>query len=205
MKKVLNSIFDRTFMTVLLMILQIVVLIFIILQLCNYFYLFYILFIIISIVIAISILSNDDTPDFKYPWVIIISVFPIFGGIFYLIYGRYRNKKKKYVVKKTKYLVQNENILKKLKKDLDVYSQVNYLSSKNNMPIYTNTKVSYFPTGEKAYKRMLLELKNAKKFIFIEYFIIKKGIMWNSILDILKEKAKDKVDIRIIYDDIGCS
>ena len=88
MKKVLNSIFDRTFMTVLLMILQIVVLIFIILQLCNYFYLFYILFIIISIVIAISILANDDTPDFKYPWVIIISVFPLFGGIFYLIYGR---------------------------------------------------------------------------------------------------------------------
>ena len=144
-------------MTVLLMILQIVVLIFIILQLCNYFYLFYILFIIISIVIAISILSNDDTPDFKYPWVIIISVFPIFGGIFYLIYGRYRNKKKKYVVKKSKYIYQDEKIIKKLKSDLDVYSQVNYVSSKNHMPVYNNSKVTYFPTGEKAFKRMLIE------------------------------------------------
>lgn len=205
MKKILGSIFSRTFTTILLMLLQVIILMFIMLELCNYFYIFYILFIGISIIIAISILSNNDTPDFKYPWVIVIAIFPIFGGIFYLIYGRYRNKKKKYVVKKSKYIYQDEKIIKKLKSDLDVYSQVNYVSSKNHMPVYNNSKVTYFPTGEKAFKRMLIELKNAKKFIFIEYYIIKQGIMWNSILEILKEKAKDKVDVRIIYDDIGCS
>ena len=51
---------------------------------------------------------------------------------------------------------------------------------------------------------MLEELKKAEKFIFFEYFIIKHGIMWNSILEILEEKAKKGLDVRVMYDDVGC-
>lgn len=58
--------------------------------------------------------------------------------------------------------------------------------------------------GEDMNKAMLEDLRKAEKFIFLEYFIIEEGIFWNGILDILKEKAKQGVEIRIVYDDVGC-
>ncbi len=50
--------------------------------------------------------------------------------------------------------------------------------------------MKYFEIGEQMHSAMLEDLKNAEKFIFMEYFIIEEGIFWNSILDILKEKVK---------------
>lgn len=70
--------------------------------------------------------------------------------------------------------------------------------------MYKNTKIFYYPIGEKMYESMLEELEKAEHYIFLEYFIISEGIMWNRILDILTRKAKEGVDVRLIYDDMGC-
>lgn len=70
--------------------------------------------------------------------------------------------------------------------------------------LFTNTTQQYFPLGEDMHKQLLVDLKTAEKFIFMDYFIIEEGIFWNSILDILKEKAAAGVEVRVIYDDIGC-
>ena len=77
---------------------------------------------------------------------------------------------------------------------------MNYL----NFPVTKNNNINYYKLGEIAYPEMLKELKNAKKFIFLEYFIIKNGTMWSEILKILEEKAKEGLDVRLIYDDMGC-
>ena len=71
-------------------------------------------------------------------------------------------------------------------------------------PIYKNTETKYYSIGEENYADLIKELKNAKRYIFMEYFIIEEGKMWNGILEILEQKAKEGLDVRLIYDDVGC-
>jgi len=85
-----------------------------------------------------------------------------------------------------------------------MYNQSSYLLNIANLPTYENTLVEYLEIGETYYKRLIEELKKAERFIFLEYFIIDEGKMWDSILEILKEKVKEGVDVRVIYDDMGC-
>lgn len=65
-----------------------------------------------------------------------------------------------------------------------------YMEVYGNAPVYDHTQVPYYPLGDDQFQDMLEELKKAEKFIFLEFFIVEEGIMWNSILEILKEKAK---------------
>ena len=64
--------------------------------------------------------------------------------------------------------------------------------------------MKYFPIGEEMFASMLEDLKKAEHYIYLEYFIIEQGIMWNSILEILEQKVKEGVEVRLIYDDVGC-
>lgn len=79
-----------------------------------------------------------------------------------------------------------------------------YLSDFSGYPITKNNDIEYYPIGEEAFKSMITELKKAENFIFFEYFIVAHGEMWQTILDILKEKASLGVDVRVMYDDMGC-
>ena len=88
--------------------------------------------------------------------------------------------------------------------DKTAAGQAAYLLSSSRTHVYNNQNVIYFKSGENMYKSMLADLQNAQKFIFLEYFIIQKGVFWNSILDILKQKVKQGVEVRVVYDDIGC-
>ena len=83
-------------------------------------------------------------------------------------------------------------------------SQAKMLCNIADTHIFTNTKQEYFPLGEEMHKRMLIDLEAAEKFIYMEYFIIEEGKFWNSILDILKDKATKGVEVKVLYDDIGC-
>lgn len=111
----------------------------------------------------------------------------------------------KSIQKSKSHLKQDENILKEIEeKNLNIYGQVKYISEYAGYPIYKNNRVEYFESGERAFETITKELKKAKKFIFLEYFIIADGEMWQEILKILEEKASQGVDVRLIYDDIGC-
>ena len=99
-----------------------------------------------------------------------------------------------------KYLIQDE----KIRREYDNNSRLRYISDFAEFPVTKNNKISYYQIGEKAYEAMLEELEKAEKFIFFEYFIVAHGKMWNSILDILERKAKQGVDVRVMYDDAGC-
>ena len=102
-------------------------------------------------------------------------------------------------------LVQDPNVLNRLEKESEyAKNQALYMINYSNCPIYENTYNEYLTPGEVKFEKLVEELKKAKHFIFLEYFIIEEGIMWNTILEILKEKAKEGVDVRVIYDDVGC-
>ena len=161
---------------------------------------------ILGFLTVLWLIKNSKSYSYNLPWIIIILLFPIVGSLLYLIIGR--NLKLSKILKR---ITENEkNITMYLKQDKKVYKEIKnntklrYISDFAGFPISTNNDVDYYPLGELAFEEMIKELRKAKKFIFFEYFIVAHGKMWDSILEILKEKAKQGVDVRVMYDDFGC-
>ena len=176
----------------------------------EHFAIIHILLSIFSIILVFGIITLNSNVSNKILWIILILTFPIFGTLLYLMIGHnlYRSKVlksiNKSINKSHEYLKQDEEILEKIKaEDKNVYGQTSYISKYAKYPIYMANEVKYYPLGEDVYPVMLEELKKAEKFIFMEYFIISEGKMWQGILDILEEKVKQGVDVRVIYDDVG--
>ena len=88
--------------------------------------------------------------------------------------------------------------------DILAYRQAQQLCKTADTHLYQNTRITYFDVGEKMFDSILTDLKKAEKFIFLEFFIIEEGVFWNSILEILKDKCSQGVEVKIVYDDIGC-
>lgn len=216
---------------------------------------------IISFLVALHIIAKRDKGAYKLTWVFTILVFPIFGGLLYLLF-RYQTRSKKLrrqmyqianVTRSAALLPGDKNALATQKGQAeaadktepstassegsadspshrqaasvsplyDVWQagdryehalasspsharQIEYLDKFAGFPVYENTRTRYLSPGEEIYKVLLQELEKARAYIFLEFFIIEEGIMWNSILEILKRKAAQGVDVRILYDDIGC-
>ncbi len=155
-------------------------------------------------------INRPSEPSFKYTWIVLITALPIFGGLLY-IYTHINaitksiSKRTNVIVNETKHhMVQNENIIKELENEGDITGFSNYIYNFAGYPTYKNTSVEYFPLGEDKFAKMKEELKKAEKFIFLEYFIVNaKSSMWIEILDILKQKAAEGVEIRFMHDAMG--
>lgn len=161
---------------------------------------------VISIGAVLYIINRRDKPGYKVTWIVIILTFPLFGGLLYLTFriqssvNRLRRRYARYDIQaKAALMADNAASIK----DAEIATETRYLS-RIGYPVYSGGEVSYLPTGEEFFAALTAELKSAEKFIFLEYFIIDSGKIWSSILDILREKAKSGVDVRIIYDDMAC-
>ncbi len=173
--------------------------------------LFYLILLLLSLGATLFIISKNTNPAYKIAWLVPILTFPVFGGLFYLMLGgnrlsrHQREKMKQVELTMGRHLPQNPELAEQLaKENPQAAVQSSYIRSVAGCPVYRNTETRYFPLGDEAYPVMLEELKKAKKYIFIEYFIIGTGVMWDGILEILKEKAAEGVDVRVMYDDFGC-
>lgn len=168
-------------------------------------------FTLLGVAFVLYIIKKDGTPEFKIGWLLIITTLPLFGSLMYLFFGDKKPSRKlrakiehQHEIWK-KYLIQAPEVMDEIVgKNQRLSGSFRYLSEKDGYPVWKNTKTEYFPVGEKMYGAMLEELKKAEHFIFLEYFIIHEGEMWNTIHGILVEKAKQGVDVRLIYDDMGC-
>lgn len=162
---------------------------------------------IISILIVLQILKNSVHLSNDLPWIILILIFPFFGIILLLTVGRNFTKNKLlkniFITEKQyqKYFQQDPKVKHQI--EVDGLDNLQYILNRTPYPITTNNQVTYYEIGEKLYPDLLKALQEAQKFIFLEYFIIKSGVMWDSILEILKTKAAEGVDVRILYDDVG--
>lgn len=167
-----------------------------------------ILYNILAFIIVLNIIKNNVNLSFRLPWIIIILVFPLIGSLLYIVVGNniYTSSSIHKITKNTKsnkkYLIQDEKIKKEIVENN--YSQLKYIYSSAKFPVTKNNEFKYFSLVDDAYKPILRELKKAEKFIFLEFFIIREGEFWNEVLSILKEKARRGVDVRIMYDDMGC-
>ena len=210
MRKILRFITQRVVLTALLIVLQALLLFGIIWKLNNYFVYFYAASVLLSLLLTLRIINNKSNPAFKIAWLIPILLFPVLGGLVYLVFGsdrtgKYIRNKMGRIEKEMQDGISKANERSGIEKmPPDVVNQSHYISNSAHCPPYKNTTVEYLPMGEVKFERMVQELKKAKRYIFMEYFIIQEGTMWNTILDVLEEKAKEGVDVRVIYDDMGC-
>ncbi len=165
---------------------------------------------VISLIAVFYIVRSDQNSIHKIPWIIILLTFPVFGWVIYLVYGHARFSKKERTRMKHVNEYVNEAILNgpvandHLKQfDEDAAAQANYLYEYASAPVYRHTRTTYYPLGEDMLSAMLEDLRSAKEFIYMEYFIIEDGVMFQSILDILKEKAAEGIDVRFVFDSFG--
>lgn len=163
--------------------------------------------IVLEAVILIYIINTKGNPAFKMTWMLCVLVFPVFGVIFYIfvqmqVGTRFlQNRLSTLRIETAPYMQQDPEIVENLWASKSANAHLSYyLSRQLGFPTYRNTSVQYFPLGEYKLGAMLSELKKAKRYIFMEYFIVEKGYMWGSILEILKEKARDGVEVRFMYD-----
>ena len=209
--KLLKKIFNRAFVGILGILLQIGYLLSLFWELGTLYNYSYLVFQAIGVVISFFIVNSNINPSYKIAWIMTILTFPIFGVMFFIFFGnsrsgeRLRKKMSEYQITEREKLMQNNEIADKLTEiNEPVKKQADYLSEFGGYPVYEKTDTVYFPSGEDKFKAMLEELEKAERFIFLEYFIINEGEMWDSILDILVRKAAEGVDVRVIYDDVGC-
>jgi len=171
---------------------------------------FFILCEFISFCVVLHIVREDSNPSYKIPWIIVNLTVPILGGLTYLMFGKVRfSREEQRRMKGIEFrfadvYCNRTDDFEEFCRDHPRYEpQAEYVRNNALSPIHKNTAVEYFPSGEKMLPRMLDDLRSAKKFIFMEYFIVQNGVMWDSIEEILVEKAKAGVDVRLMYDSIG--
>lgn len=164
---------------------------------------------LISVLVGLRVVSSRDKPTYKLLWIVLFLVFPVFGGLLYILISFQRSTR--WAKDRLEQLKREGQPL--LKIDCDAYeeacrnvperiSQLRYLRAAG-FPVYGRTDCNYYSPGERIFEALLPELERAERYIFLEFFIIQEGVMWNAIHDILLRKARQGVDVRVIYDDLG--
>lgn len=157
--------------------------------------------------LIIFIINRDEPAEFKLSWIIPICLFPVLGALLYVFVignvGGIGLKAKLYIrMEETKgLLVTSEETARALQTcPAHFKGFAHYMEKTAGYPAYHHSSAQYYPMGEDKFEDLKRELLKAKRYIFLEYFIVERGIMWNAILDILKKKVKEGVEVRVMYD-----
>ncbi len=209
--KKVKKFFNKNVLIVLILLIQALFIISCCLKIYNNMTYVYGIQMIFSFVIVCLVINRRDTnPAYKLSWTIIILLIPIFGVFMYVFLHAqlgtmFFKTTKNQLVKQTKSLIpQDEFVMEDLRRDsVYVAHLAQYVNDFGYYPIYKNTYVEYYKSGEEKYASMLCELQKAKKYIFMEYFIIDQGRVWDSVLEILEKKVEEGVEVRLLYDGMG--
>ena len=211
MKRFFRLLFSRMMVVGLSLFLQLAVVAFAVSQFSHYFFYFYLILFGVSLLVVFYILNSRINPAYKLAWIVPILLFPVFGGLFYLALGmgytsRKFHSKLQFIGQRTQEMLPpNRDLLHCIQQQsADAACQASYLERYAHFPYYKNTTSEYLSPGEAFFIRLKEELEKAEHYIFLEFFIIEGGTMWGDILDILRRKASQGVDVRLIYDDVGC-
>lgn len=163
---------------------------------------------LLSFGVVLYIIGRDRFAAYKFLWVVTILIFPLFGGLFYILFrvqissGSFRRS-----LERTQLEVEAADCatLPQAQAEWPAHAlQASYLQNYCGYPIYDRTETEFLPSGEAFFERLLEDIDKAEKYLFLEFFIIDEGKMWDTILERLERKVAAGVDVRVIYDDIGC-
>ena len=187
--------------------LQIGLMIFLSMYLMRYSIIVYFILEVVSVITVFVLVNNAES--YKMTWIIIILVLPVAGLFLYFMWGRkrvnssYFKRFREIDAKMMQSLKQDEEIVQDLERQHPNKVQISRYLRKEGFPIYNNTYATYFGSGEKVLEAIIEDLKQAKKFIFMEYFIVSDGKVWQDILEVLTHKVKEGVVVKLLFDDFG--
>ena len=161
----------------------------------------------LSILIVLYLVRKDENSAYKIGWIVLIGLLPLLGGALYLAFGNkapakhLRERMQKVEQAHQTELAQPEGQTDAL--DISSRNLSRYVAKFGPYPAWRDTAAHYFSCGEEMYPQLLADLDKAEKFIFLEFFILRSGKMWDGVEQILRRKAAQGVDVRLIYDDFG--
>ena len=176
---------------------------------CYFVPYFYLLALTVQIYCVVRIVASDDNPDYKVPWLVFVLVLPVVGFMLYFLF--YSRKLKPRFIRRLRalencgYRKDDASLLAGLAEiDITAAGTAWMLCHTGGTHLFVNTKADYFASGRAMWERLVADLKTATSFIYLEFFIMEEGICLDTVLAILKEKTAQGVDVRLLYDDIGC-
>lgn len=204
---IMRIVFGRTGILLGCLLIQVMLLFFGLQYLAQYVYLFFGGYLVFGFLLLIVILNREDNPVFQLTWAWLVLLFPVFGGLLYLyielqpgtrVLGR---RLEELDAAAGAYLSQDGGTMQNLQRaDYRTAQLAHYVEEVDGYPVYQNTHVTYFRSGEEKFEELIKQISNARRFIFLEYFIISEGYMWDSVFEILKAKVKEGVEVRVMYD-----
>lgn len=166
---------------------------------------------ILSVLVVLHIITAKKRSAYKLLWTVTVLLFPLFGGLLYLLISlqkvdkSFQNRISEAAKSAEPYFAKTAPIAASCREQMPEYGgQISFLTKECGFGVYSDTKTDYLSPGEDFFKAMLCDIKKAEKFIFLEYFIISEGRFWSEILEELQKKVKAGVEVRLIYDDMGC-
>ncbi len=215
MKRLLKILTGRFFAFIVLTLLQIALLIAVTANLLDRGSLYLTISYIISGLTVFYVLSREENPAYKMIWVIILLAAPVFSVPFYIIFGNKRDSRK--VARQMALYNQYVNTegaqdcslgSAQVREKLEEYSpeygrQSDYITNLTRSCLFDKTSVTYYPSGESSFEAIMEDMRKANRFILIETFIIDFGYLWEAVLSLLKEKVEERVEVYLLYDDVG--
>ncbi len=163
--------------------------------------------VVFTVFMVLYLINSRIDPTAKITWLIVIMLLPVFGALLFWytqseIGHRAVQGRLEQLIGQTKEKIGQDEAAWEALEQADPEEAVlaRYVRRSGCFPVYSHTDVTYFPSGEAKFEAMLPQLKAAKHFIFMEYFIIEEGLMWGKILEILAEKVREGVEVRVMYD-----
>ena len=200
MRKLFRFVFSRFTVIFLAIAGQVALVIAIAVYFSEYYQVITAISIALRVLVLLTIFNRDMSADAKLPWSILVALFPITGFIIYFFFSHnYASLAERRMFKKMPQLSLAE---KRPEAPPKYLGQLNYLMAMG-APAFTDTDTKYFGCGEDFFVDYVEELKKAEKFIFLEYFIVEHGKMLDTVLDVLRAKVKQGVEVRLMYDDFG--
>ncbi|MDR2932120.1 MAG: cardiolipin synthase [Oscillospiraceae bacterium] len=209
-KILFKFLFSRLFLVALMIAIQVFLLAGAVLYFTNSVFYIYLVCHALSFLVVLAILGNNDNPSYKITWIIAILLFPVAGGVFYLAFGSKRMPKslekllERTVEDMHAYLPKNEDVDNETQLlNRQTITQSQYIYNVTGCPMMAGTPSKYYAVGEDMFEDMMAEIKKARRYIMLEFFIIEPGIMWDSILNMLRQKMREGIAVYLMYDDLG--
>ena len=170
----------------------------------------YTLFHFLGAVFVLRIYGSHKTASIRMTWMLVILLLPITGTLLYLLIGlnghslKMRKRYEDIDRILMPMLPENEDVAEKAKaRDLRLGGIIEYIRRQAGYPVYQNTEVRYFDDGAKGFEAQKEDLAKAEKFIFMEYHAIEDAECWHEMLEVLVDRVKAGVEVRVFYDDMG--
>ena len=210
-KKLLLFLLNRVVIVSVLILLQLIFLAALIVYFYDYYLYYYTVITVIGLLVCLYIINTEANPSYKIAWITVVLGLHLFGLLLYVVFhdGTRMGFTKRRMLAITEglgtQLDGGDACLQAIEtENRDASVQSSYIARYAACPPYSNSACAYFSSGEEMFERMFLELEKAERYIFLEFFIIKPGRIFDRLSEILMRKAKDGVDVRVLYDDVGC-